>query len=544
MVLHDLKYSKGGAIYALRYIHLSKPIWFKDLEAEDLILGSVSIPITKDNEDTPILLEDVPPSDKYRLGPATHLSKAFPEELPEETVHIIVQRPPPVPVPVPVRVSTAPSDIIRSGSPANGKTRYGRELYRALRLRLSEKTKANDVDYAPRFYYMLLDFSKDVKLNRTNASLDTGTILALRLAYYHFFQGKYFTLFEDFRHQAVEHINFFTVSNVILAICKDLELNEQRPLFLFLHIDEFQLIFDHRWKGTPNGHRASLPQAGIRLPGDKTECHTPQGLCLFQDMMRTLGDFMSGTFRPHMIQTFLSGNARREVTMAAQPTPYTFEFLSCPTLSLGTCYDTMSHFTTLANVHHCEWMPKMAFLYLLSATDGLPRALELLLEELFGYRLEKCKTFPDALPHIDMSTDQIFRNVANNLNNYYSITAFAQAYEELVPALVHLNIFQQPSLRTLAPSKLFPELTLDVLERDIHTVLEEIDEGKELVLVRIPFFFLHFYNIAIGEVRNRLGSALLYNWVADREWRFFEGMIAEYEALRTNLLRRPFTSKL
>ncbi|KAF9979639.1 hypothetical protein BGZ65_006235 [Modicella reniformis] len=29
-----------------------------------------------------------------KLGPATRLSKVFPEELPEETIHIIVQRPP------------------------------------------------------------------------------------------------------------------------------------------------------------------------------------------------------------------------------------------------------------------------------------------------------------------------------------------------------------------------------------------------------------------------------------------------------------------
>ncbi|KAG9067627.1 hypothetical protein KI688_012412 [Linnemannia hyalina] len=84
-------------------IHLSKPIWFKDLEAEDLTLWSVSIPITEDNDDTPILLEHVPSSSKKRLGPATRLSKVFPEELPEVTV---LQRPPPVRAPVPARPST------------------------------------------------------------------------------------------------------------------------------------------------------------------------------------------------------------------------------------------------------------------------------------------------------------------------------------------------------------------------------------------------------------------------------------------------------
>ncbi|KAG0058606.1 hypothetical protein BGZ92_007126, partial [Podila epicladia] len=44
------------------------------------------------------------------------------------------------------------------------------------------------------------------------------------------------------------------------------------------------------------------------------------------------------------------------------------------------------------------------------------------------------------------------------------------------------------------------------------------------------------YNATIDEVRNRLGSAFLHDWIEDREWGFLERVIAEYEALRTNLL--------
>jgi hypothetical protein len=57
-------------------------------------------------------------------------------------------------------------------------------------------------------------------------------------------------------------------------------------------------------------------------------------------------------------------------------------------------------------------------------------------------------------------------------------------------------------------------------------------KSVEKCWVRIPFFFLHLYNTVIDEVRNRLGSAFLH----DRGWGFFERMIAEYEALHTNLL--------
>ncbi|KAG9067118.1 hypothetical protein KI688_011899 [Linnemannia hyalina] len=66
-------------------------------------------------------------------------------------------------------------------------------------------------------------------------------------------------------------------------------------------------------------------------------------------------------------------------------------------------------------------------------------------------------------------------------------------------------------------------------------ILEESDEAHGKVLVR-TLFFLHLYNVTIDEVWNCLGSAFLYDWVEDREWRFFQGMVAEYEALRTNLL--------
>ncbi|KAG0271889.1 hypothetical protein BGZ97_011129, partial [Linnemannia gamsii] len=68
--------------------------------------------------------------------------------------------------------------------------------------------------------------------------------------------------------------------------------------------------------------------------------------------MRTLGSFMAGDIKPDMIQTFLSGTARQDVPLVAEPASYSFEFLSCPTLSMGARYDIMSHFTTLAHVRH------------------------------------------------------------------------------------------------------------------------------------------------------------------------------------------------
>ncbi|KAK3840985.1 MAG: hypothetical protein J3R72DRAFT_161334 [Linnemannia gamsii] len=66
---------------------------FRDVDADNLTLWRVSIPINDEDNDLPVLLKNVPVDDRKKLGPATRLSKVFPEDLPEETVHVIVQRP-------------------------------------------------------------------------------------------------------------------------------------------------------------------------------------------------------------------------------------------------------------------------------------------------------------------------------------------------------------------------------------------------------------------------------------------------------------------
>jgi hypothetical protein len=71
------------------------PQTFDGVDAKDLTLWRVNITISEDDDSTPILLDHVTSSDKKKLDPATRLSKVFPGELLEETIHIIVQRPPP-----------------------------------------------------------------------------------------------------------------------------------------------------------------------------------------------------------------------------------------------------------------------------------------------------------------------------------------------------------------------------------------------------------------------------------------------------------------
>ncbi|KAG0318650.1 hypothetical protein BG000_004105 [Podila horticola] len=264
-------------------------------------------------------------------------------------------------------------------------------------------------------------------------------------------------------------------------------------------------------------------------------------------MMRCLGSFMSGEIKPNMIQTFLSGTARHEVAQLSEPTFYSFSFLECPTLSLGACYDVMAHFVEKANklnnvsrvekVSHSDWMPKMAYFHLLSATGGLPRALQLLLEDIFGTRLERCANFMDHLETIDKNAEGIFIRVAHELDDRYRIRSFAKTHKEVIGQLLRLYILQTPKPRDYVPvqSDVHKELTLEDLESRTHTILEDSDGASGDVLIRIPYFFLHIYNQATDVIQNCLGIAFAQNWQRC-EWRFFEDFVAEYETLRTNLL--------
>ncbi|GJJ71714.1 hypothetical protein EMPS_04071 [Entomortierella parvispora] len=69
------------------------PKTFDGIEAKDLTLWLVSIPVPNDdNNEVPIYINNLLETDKKKLKATTKLSKVFDAELPEDTIHIIVQR--------------------------------------------------------------------------------------------------------------------------------------------------------------------------------------------------------------------------------------------------------------------------------------------------------------------------------------------------------------------------------------------------------------------------------------------------------------------
>ncbi|KAG0249045.1 hypothetical protein DFQ27_000456, partial [Actinomortierella ambigua] len=333
-----------------KLIKAKKAPRFDDVAADKLTLWRVSIP-EDDDDEQPILLNKV--SEKKKLKTTRELTEFFEGSLLKKTIHIIVQRPattdimdvikkiqgalqprdqvtdfvPHLPSAMPWQepresmkeaVTTVASNVVTykasqghlvakpsssflvcSGAPGVGKTRYGYELYETLRHRLSEATKQRGDDFSPQYYRLLLNFSTDIYLGPGDADLSSDIILGLRMAYSHFVGRKYREGFEEFFRHASRHKDLFTISRVIYAIRDDLQLSDkQQQLFLFLHIDDFQRIFEYGWRGSPASvHRdVSLSDAGT----SPTERHSLQGLRLFQDMMRMLGRFLIGETFPTM----------------------------------------------------------------------------------------------------------------------------------------------------------------------------------------------------------------------------------------------------
>ncbi|KAF9312833.1 hypothetical protein BG003_005869 [Podila horticola] len=109
-------------------IKAKKTIDFHDIDSDKLTLWRVSISSPDDDDDNfSILLENVPDKDKKKLKSSTKLSKVFEMDLPEETIHVIVQRPPPEGRPRPFSEFTLtetnriygdeyPKDLGRAGS--------------------------------------------------------------------------------------------------------------------------------------------------------------------------------------------------------------------------------------------------------------------------------------------------------------------------------------------------------------------------------------------------------------------------------------------
>jgi hypothetical protein len=358
---------------------------------------------------------------------------------------------------------------------------------------------------------MLLDFTNGYALDeyeiQGNVKIASEIIFGMRLAYYHFIYKKYIMSFTMFCMKANEYKQLFMLDNVLTHIYIH-ELKSLQPgqhLFIFLQIDEFQLIFKDRDEG------------------DK----------LFKQLMYTLGHHMTGRISNIFVQTLLSGTAPQDAIRSMEPTMYSIEPLDLPLLSLESRLEIMREFATNHNISDHEWVPQIWIHQLLLDTGGLPRALEYLFTEFFGENFTNVKEFFQSLELEMMTPSRIYTKIVNKLDGAYNISTFASDHKMLIYELVYRNIME-------IESNIFEELPdgastikLEHLERDRHLILRNL-EGKNKVLIEIPYFFMYIYVEALKIFSNNLDRAFLPDpyW----SWEDWEIFIADFIASRVTMI--------
>jgi hypothetical protein len=145
----------------------------------------------------------------------------------------------------------------------------------------------------------------------------------------------------------------------VLSYILNQRIELDRKLITVLHIDEYQEIcaFESNWKG------------GLTGKG------------LFKEMLYALGPSMREYEIRYYVQTFLSGTASQDFANIFKAQEYSFEFVKCPLLSNKSIIEIFDYFAEKGGDKEKHRMRNTKFLHLLYDTNGLPRALETILNE-------------------------------------------------------------------------------------------------------------------------------------------------------------------
>ncbi|CAB5359237.1 unnamed protein product [Rhizophagus irregularis] len=206
--------------------------------------------------------------------------------------------------------------IVSAGAPGIGKTRFGIELFDYIKQNWEPPEEWGDVH----FEYLYMNFGNGFYLSGYDSELKLEVILGLWIAYAFFIEKKYDTTFQVFRSRALQYgKDIFIFDSVIYYYYESLKFSNNQKLFLYLHIDEFQMI--DKW-GAQN--------------------KTNQ---FFGNMIRCITKFTTEEYST-FIQPFLSGTAPRAIAKQREVTGISFQFVDCPLLDIKSMILIMDHFAT------------------------------------------------------------------------------------------------------------------------------------------------------------------------------------------------------
>ena len=360
--------------------------------------------------------------------------------------------------------------------------------------------------------YLCIDFANGHKLNSQDYGIDPSIIVGLRIAHAFFIEKECGITFQEFRvalEQYRNSFNNFHVSVVIGECRKSLNLSNKHLFYLYLHIDEFQLI--DSW--------------------DKEDMSSPPTK-LFYNMIHNISEFMLNSALPTFVQPFLSGTAPLAVIKQKEASSISFQFVDCPLLNDKSMIRIMDHFAEKFNAgianYAYKWKYCRQMLQLLRDTGGLPRALQRLFIECFGDYGKHGRKFFEKLENKELDFVDYFIKVKDSLNKQYGIKDYVENNEKVAMKLMYYCI----EGIAIAPDKCLddnnPDLTIRSLERDKHIILSSA--GCNGFLINMPFYFICLYNDVLCIIKPTLVRKFY-----DEQWEVF---VAYHEAFRTNLAIR------
>ncbi|CAB4384849.1 unnamed protein product [Rhizophagus irregularis] len=333
--------------------------------------------------------------------------------------------------------------------------------------------------------------------------MDASIILGLRIAHAFFIEKEYGMTFQEFRTALKQYrgsFDNFQFHVVIGEIRKSLNLSDKHLFFLYLHIDEFQLI--DSW--------------------DKEDKSNPPTK-LFYYMIYNISEYMLKSALPAFIQPFLSGTVLLAIIRQKEASRISFQFVDCPLLNDKSIIQITDHFAEKFNVRIANYAYKWKYyrqrLQLLRDTGGLPRALQRLFIVCFGAYGKHGSEFFEKLERKEVDFVDYFIKVKDCLDKQYGIKDYVKNNRDVATKLMYLcieGIPIDPDRYVLDENN--PALIIKSLESDKHIILSSVEQSDKLFLINMPFYFICIYNNSLHIV-----NPTLVNW--ERKQRHYENYI-------------------
>ncbi|PKK64648.1 hypothetical protein RhiirC2_787204, partial [Rhizophagus irregularis] len=315
---------------------------------------------------------------------------------------------------------------------------------------------------------------------------------------------EYGMTFQEFRFALKQYRDSFNNFhfNVVIRECrKSLNLSDKHLFFLYLHIDEFQLI--DSW--------------------DKNDKSNPP-TNLFYNMIHNISEYMLKSALPAFIQPFLSGTAPLAVIKQKEASRISFQFVDCPLLNDKSIIRITDHFAEKFNAgianYAYKWKYCRQMLQLLRDTGGLPRALQRLFIVCFGADGRQGREFFKKLERKEVDFVDYFIKVKDTLDKQYGIKYYVKNNRNVATKLMYFCIEGIPIDPNGCLDENNPALTIRSLESDKHIIISsvKVEQSDELFFINMPFYFICLYNDILSIVNPTLVRKFYDERMYWKEW--------------------------